>query len=510
MSSSQIRPGALLSYVQQLLSILVGLVYTPLMIRLLGQSEYGLYSAVASAVAILGILQLGLGSGYVRFYAQYRASDRDTAPLAGLYLVVLSFIGAVAMVCGLILSRHLDWVFQEGLTPGELGKARLLTVLLSAQLAISFPMTLFSGMIHAQEKFICAKVLGILKTLLSPLLTLPLLFMGHGSVALVAVSLGVTLGADLVQIWYVCGVLKERIVIGKPDGKALGEIFSYTAFLALHLAADRINWNVDKVLLGRYQGTSSVAVYAVASALYDHFLTLGLPIATLFIPKVHKIAAKAPGHRSLSTIFVRVGGMQYVLLLAILSGFILYGRDFLRLWVGEGYTDAYWVALLLMLPGTVDIIQNIAIEIQRAQGYHRFRAVLSMATALANVAVSIPLCRRFGAIGCALGTAGSVLILQGLVMNRHYQKVCGLDTAAFWKKILHISRGGILSMALGFGIRALIPAQNWWQFLISIALYCLIYAASTWHFGLEKEEKAMLCRRIAGNKEKEVWEETIV
>lgn len=510
MPSRQIRVGGLLSYVQQFLSILVGLFYTPVMIRLLGQSEYGLYSAVASAVSMLGVLQLGLGGGYIRFYTQYRASGRDTASLAGLYLAALCVIGGVALGCGLVLSRQLHWIFRDGLSPQELEKARLLTVLLATQLAVSFPMTLFSGMIHAQEKFIFAKLVGIFRTLLSPLLTLPLLLMGRGSVALVAVSLGVTLAADILQLWYVFGILKQKVVFGKPDRQVLGEILSYTAFLAMHLAADRINWNVDKVLLGRYRDTSSVAVYAVASALYDHYLTLGLPIATLFIPRVHKIAAKDPGHRSLTAIFVRVGRMQYILLLAVLSGFILFGRDFLRLWVGQGYDDAYWVALLLMLPGTVDIIQNIAIEIQRSQGHHRFRAVMSLAMAGLNVVISVPLCRRFGPIGCALGTAGSVLFVQGFVMNRHYKRSCGLDTGAFWKNILHIGRSGLLSLALGFGIKALIPAGSWWLLFLSIALYCLIYGASMWYFCLKKEEKAMLRRRIAGDKEKEVWEETIV
>jgi hypothetical protein len=72
MARNQIKIGAILSYVQMALSIIVGLSYTPIMIRLLGQSEYGLYSAVSSVTAILSVLNLGFGSAYQRYYSKYK------------------------------------------------------------------------------------------------------------------------------------------------------------------------------------------------------------------------------------------------------------------------------------------------------------------------------------------------------------------------------------------------------------------------------------------------------
>ena len=40
---NQLKIGAILSYINILAALIVGLVYTPIMIRLLGQSEFGLY-----------------------------------------------------------------------------------------------------------------------------------------------------------------------------------------------------------------------------------------------------------------------------------------------------------------------------------------------------------------------------------------------------------------------------------------------------------------------------------
>ena len=50
---NQKKAGVLLSYGQTILSTLISLTYTPVMLRLLGQSEYGLYTLVNGFVSNL-------------------------------------------------------------------------------------------------------------------------------------------------------------------------------------------------------------------------------------------------------------------------------------------------------------------------------------------------------------------------------------------------------------------------------------------------------------------------
>ena len=56
--SKQLKLGVALSYLSTGINIVVQLVYTPLMLRLLGQSEYGLYTLVASIVSYLSLFSL--------------------------------------------------------------------------------------------------------------------------------------------------------------------------------------------------------------------------------------------------------------------------------------------------------------------------------------------------------------------------------------------------------------------------------------------------------------------
>ena len=114
-SDKQIKLGAVLSYAQMALNVIVGMIYTPLMIRLLGQSEYGLYNTVASTISMLSILNLGFGSGYIRYFAKYK-SNKDTDSinkLNGLFLMVFLIIGSIALMCGLYLTYNLELVFDK-------------------------------------------------------------------------------------------------------------------------------------------------------------------------------------------------------------------------------------------------------------------------------------------------------------------------------------------------------------------------------------------------------------
>ena len=70
MEDRQLKIGVILNYVIIALNGLVGIVYTPYMLRMLGQSEYGLYSLAASVIAYLSILDLGFGNAVVRYTAK--------------------------------------------------------------------------------------------------------------------------------------------------------------------------------------------------------------------------------------------------------------------------------------------------------------------------------------------------------------------------------------------------------------------------------------------------------
>ena len=499
---NELKWGAFLSYAQTVLQVLIGIVYTPVMIRLLGQSEYGLYNTVSSTIALLSVLNLGFGAAYVRYYARYRhAGDTDgISRLNGLFLIIFAIIGLIALACGLFLTNNLRLVFEDGLTAQEYSTARTLMLLMSINLALSFPFSVFGTIISANERFIFLKVVGMINTALGPMVNLPILLMGFRSTALVVVSLALNILTAGINLYYVLFRLGNKFRFERFDKGLFVSLFTYTAFIAINLIVDQINNGIDKVLLGRYRGTTAVAVYAVGASLYNYYTTISTSISGVFTPRIHKICNDfvVPDQRNgvLTELFIWVGRIQFLILMLFASGFLIFGRAFIRYWAGAGYEESYYVAALLIVSTTIPFIQNLGIEIQRALNQHKFRSVIYAFMALCNLLLTIWLCQLYGAVGATIGTAISLILANGVIMNLYYHRHIGLDIPRFWKSILSALRGMVPAFAAGAVIAKAVRFHSVWVLLAFMVLYSVIYISCIWLFSMNDDEKALVTRMV--------------
>ncbi len=500
---NQLKAGSILSYLQMFCRLIIGLFYTPLMLRLLGQNEYGLYNTVSSTIGMLSILTLGFNSSYIRYYSKYQKENNQDAihRLNGLYLLIFSGLGLIVMACGLFLTTNLTYVFDEGLTASEYEIARVLMILMTVNLALSFPASVFTSIISAQQKFIVLKLLGIIKTVLVPLLCVPVLLMGYRSIAIVVMSVVLTLVTDLLYVYYVFAVLKQKFVFRGFESGLFKSLFGFTLFITINMIVEQINNNMDKFLLARYQGTATVAIYSLGSTLYLYYMMFSQAISGVFAPRVHRLVLDTAGdvprqRQELTALFTKVGRIQFLILALLASGIIFFGKPFIHVWAGDGYEESYYVALLLILPSTIALMQNIGIDIQQAQNRHQFRSIAYLLMAMVNLGLTLLLCQRYGAVGAAVGTALSLLLANGLMMNIYYHKRCNIHMPTFWKNILRLSLGLIPPMIVGILLHLFVAITSVWMLLVCIIGYSAVYVISMWLFGMNRFEKELITKPL--------------
>ena len=199
---NQLKAGVILSYISTVITIAIQLIYMPVMIRLLGKSEYGLYSLVSSVVSYLSLFSLGFTGAYVRFFAKSCNNKEKLASLNGMFLTLFSILAALATICGLILSFFPEQIFGSKLSDLELAKARILMIILVINIAISLISGMFDSIIGAYEQFIFQRIAGLISSIVNPFICLPLLLLGHGSVMLVVVTTLITFVRFVVNVWF--------------------------------------------------------------------------------------------------------------------------------------------------------------------------------------------------------------------------------------------------------------------------------------------------------------------
>lgn len=491
---NQLKAGAILSYVSMGLGYIISILYTPIMIRLLGQSEYGLYNLVFSVVSYLGLLSFGFSSAYIRYYSRYKVNndEKNVAKLNGMFLIIFSIISIIAIVAGTVLVINIELIFGDKLTFNELSIAKILMAIMVFNIALSFPTSIFNSYITANEQYVFQKLLQMIKTLVSPMIMLPILLMGYKSIGMVVVTTALNLIVEINNVIFSFKKLKIKFIFSKFDFELMKEMAAFSLYIFLNMIIDQINWSVDKFIIGRFRGTVAVAVYGLASQLNTYYLSLSTSISNVFIPRVNRIVAGNNDNRELTNLFTRIGRIQFILLSLICSGVIFFGKPFIKMWVGVEYSEAYIIVLLLIIPVTIPLIQNIGIEIQKARNMHKFRSIIYLLIAICNIVMSIPLTRIYGEIGAAIGTAISILLGNGMIMNIYYHKKIGLNIKYFWNEIFKFVPALIIPIILGIMVNLYVDLNKLVIFLVCGIIYFIVFSISMWGFGMNQYEKDLI------------------
>ncbi|WP_300855699.1 lipopolysaccharide biosynthesis protein [uncultured Clostridium sp.] len=495
---NQLKVGAALSYVSLAVGNIIGILYTPIMLRLLGQSEYGLYNLSNSIIGYLGVLDFGIGNAVIRYTAKYKAlEDRESeSNLYGMFIIIYSILAVLVIIAGSFFVMNTHLFFSSSLTATEMRRIQLMMALMIFNLAISFPFGIFGAIITAHEKFIFPKIVAIIRQILNPFIMIPLLLLGYKSLGMTVVTTCLNLLFIWVNCYYCFKILKIKVKFKKMDFSLLKEIVGYSSFIFLNMIVDKIYWSTDQFILGSIRGTVAVAVYSVGSTLNQYYMNFSTAISGVFLPKVTKMVTKNVTNEELSNLFIRTGRIQFIILSYILCGFILVGQDFISFWAGEGYEQAYWIVLLVMIPLTVPLIQNLGLTILQAKNMHQFRSNIYIIIAILNIIASIPLAKIYGGVGCALATGISMIIGNIIIINIYYYKKIHIDIPRFWLEIAKLSIPVLLSIGGVFLINKFNPLSGVINILVTGTIFTIIFAPLMWLLGMNSSEKQLFIAPI--------------
>ncbi len=492
--SKQRKLGAVLSYVSIIITTLIQLIYTPFLIKMLGQSEYGLYSLANSIIGYLVVLDLGFGNAIIVYTSKYRAKN-DVASeqkLHGMFKMIFYIIGLFAMLIGLVLFFNVENMFGQTMSDLELKKSKILMLILTFNLGMSFSFNIFSCIISAYEKFVFQKLVAILSSIIKPLIMIPLLFLGMKSITMVIVLTIINVLILLSNYFYCKKKLKVNIKFSGFDKVLFKTILGYSIWIFIGTIVDKVNWSIDNLILGAVSGTISVSIYSVASQLNLLFISLSTAISSVLLPKVSKMVANKSTSEELTEELIKVGRIQYYIIFLMCSGLIIFGKQFINVWVGSDYSDSYYVALILIIPVCFPLIQNLGLSIMQAMNKFRFRSISTLIMAVINVFISIFLAKLYGPIGAAIGTGLALIICNIIISNIYYYKVIKINVIKFWKSIFLMTIRFLIPSIVIVPCLLFLKPTNIVALLVFIPIYTILYCFVSYFLVMNVYEKSII------------------
>ncbi len=496
MAVNQRRAGAALSYLSLIVNAVTTFIYTPLILAFLTTSEYGVYQLIGSIIAYLGVMDMGLSTTLSRFYveASVKEDKSHVENLLAMAAVIYGVLTVLSVLIGVGFDLLLPTLFGDSFTAGELELAHQMMLLVLANCVVVLPGNYFLAVINANEHFVFARTLRIVRYLLRFAGVIAVLELGQGAIGVLAVQVMLNLVTDVAYIVYYRGKLHVRAKLHYWDKKLLLHIFSFSGYILLNMVFDQIFWKTGQVVLGAVASAAAVGVYGIATQLITSgYMEVSSGVTSVFLPKLTAMSAKTDDMTEINGLFDRIGHIQALLVWGICAGFASIGQEFIYVWAGPEYGEAFWASLILMLGLNVALVQNLGISVLQAKDKQGFRAIVYIVIAVLDLLVSIPVSAEFGVIGCAVTAAVFLFIGAGPIMNWYYHTKIGIDIPGFWHEVLPVIVPALIAAIATWGFSHLVNFEpSYGSILIKCLFFIAVFFMLCWKWFFTDYERGII------------------
>jgi O-antigen/teichoic acid export membrane protein len=391
-------------YLAIAVEMLVGFIMLPFNLRHLGQDAYGLWMLTAGVTIHFSVLDMGYGSAVVKFIAQYRAR-RDAQALneiASTMFFVYAAIGIAAYAVVLALAFNIQHFFR--ITPEQAQVGRWILLIIGLNIACNFPFSIFGGVIDGFQRYDRNNLVAIGTAVSVAAANAGVLIAGYGLVPLVAATTSVRLlayGVYRLNAYRTYPPLRIRLANFRRS--RLREITGFSIYSSIIDWANKLNYELDEIVIGVFLGSAPVAVWAVADRIISGIQRLTNQVNGVLFPFVVD-SDQTQKHARLQRLLLEGTRLSIATVVPIAVALMLLATPLVRAWVGEKMLGSVAVIEVLCIVVALRVGNATGTTLLKGAGGVRYLAFVNIGTGVANAILSALLVKPFGLVGVAVGT----------------------------------------------------------------------------------------------------------
>lgn len=488
------RVGVTLSYLTMAVNILAGIIYVPLLLQTIGQKEYGLYQLIGGMTAYVSLFDFGLSNTVTRFYVKYKL-DGDKVKLENMLSISRFLFWGLTVIClGVMLALYfnLQLVFPK-LETSQIADGKIMFILLMVSFCATIPTYVYTAVSNAEEKFIFLKGMTLLSAVLQPVCVILMVMEHPSAVTVTAVAATLNVILCIIKILYVKLHLKTKFKYHGMDKALIKSLFAFSIFIFINTVVDQINWQVGKTIFGIMNGdTALLAVLSIGMQLGNYYMMFSSNVNSVFYAKINRSVILDPSMENANDIFKKVGRIQALILGLVLTGFVVFGQEFINIWAGAQNRDAYFITLALMAVLFLPMCENTGILILQAKNIHKWRSLVYMILSVINIVLSVLLIPRLGVYGAMIGTVVSFFIGNNIIINFIYKFKAKIKIEKLLLSLLRLVITIAVLAVPAYFVNRLILVDTYYMLLVKIIVYILLYCLLVWLAYMDKFEKGLV------------------
>jgi len=474
--AKRILRNVIANWVGLIFQLALSFCLTPLIVRMLGPTQFGLWAFITGTMGYYGLLDLGMRAGMTQYMARSLATkDYERANrVASTGVVTLGSCGLIAFLASCLLAVFLHRVLD---VPAEYEQAiRWSVVIVGFSVAVQFLCFPFSAVFSATQRYDLSNALGMSSSLLGAILTYFALSNGHGLVGVaIATSLANSLGylARCLVAFRLLPTL--RISWGRAQWSQAWEIVSFGVWSVLNAASHQLIHYSDILVIGLFLPVEAVTPFALGGSLALHFDRVFRSAAGVCFPEVTKLDAEGD-EQQLRRFFLVGTRLMFGLAVTLAVVSTLWADDFFSIWVGadvaagKGFCRIATIYSTLAVGAAVTCGQALGRQVLLGTRRVRKLSVLSAGEGVLNVLLSILLAGplAMGLFGVAIGTLVPAVLCHGFVIPWFVARLLDIPYQRYVRDVL--LRVGLMAacqLVAGRIGYALLPHPDSWPVLIA-------------------------------------------
>jgi O-antigen/teichoic acid export membrane protein len=382
----------------------VGFVLSPFILHKLGDAAFGIWVLIFSLTAYYSMFDFGILAAVPRYVARFVALHDEEAVtrFVNTSLAACSVLGLTVLFVTGIGLHYLGAVFK--IPTDFLGTARILFLLVGADVALGLPLGVFGCVLEGYQRFEWLNLTHICASLLRGVLILLALSLGGGlqTIALVAVAVNVLRHLGCAHI--VLRMTPLRLGAKYVDKSMLRELTGFGAVFFVMTVAENLRFQSDAIVIGAFLSSTAITYYAIGSKLAEYPASIVNSLAHVFTPVTSHYEASGD-QEGLRRVFVAGNRACALVIFPLCAILIVLGKPIIAVWVGAKYLSSYPILLVLIISKTLFLAQSSSTRMLVGLGRLRLLTLVITFDGVVNLILSIILLRHWGILGVALGTA---------------------------------------------------------------------------------------------------------
>lgn len=496
--SKEARRGAIYNYLNLLLIAATGIFLTPYMVRCMGASQYGLYALVGALIPYLSLLDLGMSKTITRYVAHYRThnDEQSEARFLTSTTIIYGFITIILLIIGASIYHYSDNIWSHRFTPAELADVKRMIPIIVMAHAIIIPGNGFTAICNGCGKFAFPRIVLPIKYVIRIVCIVSLLAVGYKALALIALEMVLNIAIVIATYIYVRRHIGRKNLYA-PQPLPLRPILQYSGWIALYATTCALQWSAATIIAGTHFDAATVGVVGIGIMIGTMYGYLAETINRMTLPRASRLMAGNANSSDITADMVLIGRLIAIPLIAILSTFALFGNTFIQLWAGEGYEQAYTIALVMMASWTIQLSQEYGTSLLEAKGMVRTISVINFICIFAGVIASYIAARHWGIVGMICAIAGGTLVAT-IANSLYYSRKLPLQLYCYYKQVYGKLIGvTTVCVTLCHIVQHYIIHTSSWIWLIgSGGAYIIMYSIAIYCCVLNKDERQVIKKYV--------------